>query len=190
MARRVDQMDAWHSAPILGDGAHRWVVRMARLAGSALCRAAWAVAGAVVRPAGRTSTLGTLPPGLGGDGAWRLNKPTVWHSAPGLGGCRHRRVVRLAGLAPLALRAACEVAGPGGLTSRPDWHARHSATRAVRWRGPAGRPAGQTCTLGNLSGGLCGGAALRVKQPAARHSAHGLGSGRQRRVVPLAGLAR
>ena len=217
--------------PGLGGGGARRVVLLAGLAGSALCRPAWAVAGTVGSsglpdlhgrhsvewpgwwwrpagcPAGRTSTLGTLPPSVGGDGALRVDQPAAQHSVPGLGGGRHRRVVRPAGLVRSALcRPAWVVMGicrstrwPLG-TWRPTWAV---AGRCVstsscsalgaqpgRWRGPVGLPASSSALgarpgwwraqVGRRAGRTC---TLGTLPP-------GMGDGGARRVVQLARVAR
>lgn len=155
--RRVDQPATRHSALGLGCGGHRYVVRPAGHPRSARWRVAWALAhksgssslpdmqpwhftarpgrwGCLEgRPAGRTCTLGTLPPVLFGDGAWQVDQPDAWYLAPGLGGGGQRRVVRLAGLERLALHCpACMVVVPSGFSSWPGIHARHFAAQPKR----------------------------------------------------------
>ena len=93
---RIDQQAARHSAPSLSGSGHRQVILPAGLACSALSRAAFAVEVPGGLVPGPTCKLGTLPPSLVGDGVWRVDLPTARHSAPGLGGGGHRRVVQLA----------------------------------------------------------------------------------------------
>lgn len=86
----VDKLAALHSAPGLGQAGTRGHPA-GRTSMPAPCRPAWAVAVPEGCPAGRTCTLGTLPPVLFGEGARWVDPHDAGYSVPGRGCGRHRR---------------------------------------------------------------------------------------------------
>ena len=133
-AQWVDQPAARQLAPGLGRGRHRPVVWPVNLHARHSVERYGRWQGLAGRPASPTSTLGTLPPGLGSGGVWPVTSQALGIRDPAWG-----------------------VVGTGRSSGRLDLQAQHSVEEHGWWRCPVGHPAGRTSTFGTLPPGPCGG---------------------------------